>query len=473
MLFLTLLQFISTNIFRNGYNESEILQLIQSVENQMRIFIYPNPKRVTQLIYERLEVADHFQAEKLFTMYLQKYRSHQIVKYPSQANAFFIDLRLEYALHITNMSINYVEPIIRNVVENYPFYNRSNGRDHFLFALFDQGILCGAHGYNNATYYIRKYILNAHFINNFGTINESEHGLLCHRENYDIPFPQMYSLENLRLHEDMSISLGSFRPFDSTFAGNIGNKIRSPLMDMNRTATTDYQIGLDNFKSEFHTRGNIDKTLLYQGYFMYAPCGIGCWSKRLYDAIATYTIPIFPTDGVYEPFERFIDWSKLAVKIHSSTWFNITIRNKFRRKLRYEADLFRNELRECLKLYCLNDKNLKDLNLSFSINLFELLSNCSRLRSNYLWQKKVSLQEAFQIFKFDLPQLEKRDKSTFRVPKKLSMPRLNAFAFLELEMWCHIRLFNQQNILNNPKDEMMIQTLCGNLPSETAYVEYF
>ena len=37
---------------------------------------------------------------------------------------------------------NHLRPIINNVVDNYPFYNRSYGHDHFLIYPYDFGVLC-------------------------------------------------------------------------------------------------------------------------------------------------------------------------------------------------------------------------------------------------------------------------------------------------------------------------------------------
>lgn len=52
---------------------------------------------------------------------------------------------------------------------------------------------------------------------------------------------------------------------------------------------------------------------------MWHTCGFACWSQRLYHAMAVSTVPLLVNSGTLQPFERFVDWRKISVKVRVCT----------------------------------------------------------------------------------------------------------------------------------------------------------
>lgn len=74
-------------------------------------------------------------------------RHRILVDDPSQANAFIIDHRWEQVKKKNPAEVHgYLVPIIDNVVNNYPYYNRSHGMNHFMMAVYDHGFCFRFHG---------------------------------------------------------------------------------------------------------------------------------------------------------------------------------------------------------------------------------------------------------------------------------------------------------------------------------------
>lgn len=61
-------------------------------------------------------------------------RKSIIVTDPEQANAFLIDHEWIRATrnHCDTTIQDHLVPIINNVIDNYPYFNRSQGKDHFF-----------------------------------------------------------------------------------------------------------------------------------------------------------------------------------------------------------------------------------------------------------------------------------------------------------------------------------------------------
>lgn len=162
LIYISFLSFIvadNLNIFWDDFSEETIFHLINQIESQLRIYIYPFPSDSYYLSHLELkhEVLPHFRVELLFKQYLQSYNklrflndsneNYILTTNPDDANLFIIDHQW---LTIATISCHHVYhdhllPIINNVLYNYPYYNRSNGQDHFFFALYDHGPFCHTH----------------------------------------------------------------------------------------------------------------------------------------------------------------------------------------------------------------------------------------------------------------------------------------------------------------------------------------
>jgi hypothetical protein len=287
--------------------------------------------------------------------------------------------------------------------------------------------------------------------------------IACHRAGQDIVIPQLIQSDAKSMFRDFAKTHLPLREFDSTFAGSTWGE-REPIKVMAKSVKPDYfNYSTENFA--FWDGGSPDHSLKYRGYFMYHPCGYACWSQRLYEAMAVYTVPIIVTDGTIQAFERFIDWRKFTVKIGLTTWTNTTALRVFRSQIRSASDAFRTRLLDCWKSLNIstsfvhgdpitytggdgqsrsdsrqrNDQWLQEANRGHPV--------CSKVLDTLIWKKTMAISRV-------LPWLDFSDVG--------SSQKIHAFRLLTLEMWCQVKM---SSAAAPPK-------ICGRRADFTARIEY-
>lgn len=296
-----------------------------------------------------------------------------------------------------------------------------------------------------------------------GNLPDNVNHFPCHRPGKDIVIPQPIPYATKKYSKDFKESLGAiYREYDSVFGSRVwdkGKKIfRNPVKKMNATNAVDYfDRGTENFHLEIvSSKKAMNKRLISQGYFTYCPCGMTCWSQRLFDALAHYTIPILANDGAVMPFERFMDWTKFTIKMSETTWMEPSNRNQFRRLLRYHVDIFRKELMNCFTSSTSKDNSQVEDSNWFSRKQLDH-PGCQSLLKTLIWKKRKHYHRLTRWFDFP-------DQSL-----KSSPNDIHAFRLLTLEMWC--RICKQNEILWNKQSKNM-QQACRRPSDSTARFEY-
>jgi hypothetical protein len=257
----------------------------------------------------------------------------------------------------------------------------------------------------------------------------------CFRLGRDIAIPQMQVNEHLNL-----TSPPLSRPFDSTFAGSMWGD-RGPLIWMAMEGVNNQSAvhnGMERFKG-----GSISEAeSIDRAYFGYHPCGVACWSQRLYSYLYAGTIPIIVSSGTVQPFERWLDWSSFTIKISPDTWNDLPKLISFRKQLRVEADVFRDRLDAFHRLRRKGSEPNQDRDhahdMSDKMSMHEIERYARehqrvapafrRLQETLIWRKIRSGQAAMEWLHF-VEDFSERDRVS---PK-------HAMRLLTLEMWCNAR----------------------------------
>ena len=425
-------------LFWNEVTDKMFLNALRAVERDLRIFIYPIPPEA-QPEKRPPFMEDHFRIQYLYPDYLREMitsesnnsftRNEQdfrkeivVVSDPQKANAFIID-NWWFGYGCQTVAEKHLIPIINNVINSYPYYNRSFGSDHFFFAVYDNGPFCNPACHRESGLAVRR-LINVSFIGNYGMDTTSFYGkdIECHRPDKDIVVPQLLKEDTYNRLTNHNIYKTKYqqvvRDHDSCFKGRYHGD-RGILEVMQKRVAIDYCFhGTENFVSE----GELENCM-----FMYSSCGVACWSLRLYEAIVYHTIPIIVGDGIINAFERFIDWTKFTVKMPSNTYRNETMRNNFRKLLRLESDEFRL------------------LQLKHRDNMTHIGYN-----ESFVLRKRAYMQRAAEWFDF----------------RNVSKPR-NAFRLITAEIWCKA----MDNIVR-AKNPVMNQ-FCNRKSDSTARLSYF
>ena len=361
-LYFSLTYLSNCSVFRDG-SEKNLMQLVETVEKQLKVFIYPIPAHV-----RRCKKPFRPDLKVMFDMELRlpKYLSNSVVHTtdPDEADIFLVDhewicLRVgsepphndkDNALFTGEMILKtHVLPIWKSVTTKYPYFNRSLGHDHFTTFVFDNGPFCGAgHIKPNSKpgEIMMKLLENVSLIGNNGYSGQSRWDLhcdrpckgtkytFCHREGQDIVIPQPFSLASKHNNNNQNhFNNHNNRNETSNITSNnsnINNQLDVQRWIVSRTADTYFsgsiKKGLDcspfvrNMLREFHEKNKEHNRYLWQNgdmltaIFAICPAGWACWSVRLYHAIMTNTIPVILADPIIEPFERFLDWKQFTIK---------------------------------------------------------------------------------------------------------------------------------------------------------------
>lgn len=365
-------------------------------------------------------------------------RKMMIVNDPNIANSFLIDHDwYRYTKKDCGGAVwKHMKIIIENVIDHQPYFNRSQGRDHFFMAVYDKGPFCDMQCVRSEQERLIIERLNdASYIGNYGMDHQTyfypgsqtltwkyrKFGRPCHREGQDIVIPQLLLPQTVSMSKKYHNTHVPYREFDSTFAGNSWGE-RSPVREMSQSMIHDYNTyGTERY--HYHAGGSPDHSLKFRGYFMYHPCGLACWSQRLYEGLAVYTVPIIITDGGIQAFERFIDWRKISVKMNLQTWTNKTLLMGYRRHIRMESDTFREKLSSCGKKLVppLQGKEFNDQFNWFQAARTSNMSECLELFDTFYWKKTEMIQQAIEWFDFN----------------EATTSKINAFRLLTLEIYCH------------------------------------
>ncbi|KAG2493507.1 hypothetical protein HYH03_008323 [Edaphochlamys debaryana] len=239
---------------------------------------------------------------------------------PEEANLFYMHpFSYSYSSN-TNPPTNQIMHVVNYVAQNYPYYNRSGGRDHFLWATGDRGV-CYVPQNISKVMYVTLFGLhafmydgdNATFLRPLPT-RHAAHG--CFDPRKDIMAPPWYDnklgLSNApAVYEELVANNGSDPGRDILFffagtvrlhdtAGIYSGGVRQALAIhlsalKNSSANTSDVLFSDGHVANY-------ETLHKRSKFCIAPHG-GGFGTRLTEAMATGCVPVIIQDQVYQPYE--------------------------------------------------------------------------------------------------------------------------------------------------------------------------
>ena len=142
------------HVFYTVSGEDMLVNWVRTAEEHLRIYLYPHPRN--QEDFKRIRNRHtHFMVEQHSPNYLlwifdhkesfakDDSRKNLVVADHSIANAFIINhnwvTRSELYPNCTFFYKKHMYPVINQVVDEHPYYNKSDGRDHFFFAVYDNG----------------------------------------------------------------------------------------------------------------------------------------------------------------------------------------------------------------------------------------------------------------------------------------------------------------------------------------------
>lgn len=127
--------FHDRDIFMEDYRE---------MNRSLKIYVYPHRRDdpyANALLPVNFEPGGNYASESYFKKVLMK--SHFVTSDPSEADLFFLPFSIARLRHDPRVGVRGIQDFIRdyifNISRNYPYWNRTNGADHFYVACHSIG----------------------------------------------------------------------------------------------------------------------------------------------------------------------------------------------------------------------------------------------------------------------------------------------------------------------------------------------
>ncbi|XP_042417435.1 uncharacterized protein LOC122006135 isoform X1 [Zingiber officinale] len=244
-------------------------------------------------------------------------------------------------------ALEFYKRVYDHIVEKYPYWNRSAGKDHIWFFSWDEGACYAPKEIWNSTMLVHwgntnskhNHSTTAYWADNWDPIPSSKTGTHpCFDPEKDLVLPAWKRPEPGAIWAKLWARPRKERTTLFYFNGNLG-----PAYENGRPEDT-YSMGIrQKLAEEFgstpnkagkfgrqHTPNvtvtNMRSSKYYDDVASSIFCGVlpgDGWSGRLEDSILQGCIPVIIQDGIYLPYENALDYSSFSVRIQEDEITNL------------------------------------------------------------------------------------------------------------------------------------------------------
>ncbi|WCJ29996.1 Exostosin family protein [Euphorbia peplus] len=286
-------------IYRNSYafHQSHI-----EMEKRLKVWVY---KEGDPPLVHNGPLHDIYGIEGQFIDEMESGKSHFIAAHPDEAHLFFLPISVVNIISfiyrpLVTYSRDQLQRLttdyIRVVADKYPYWNRSNGADHFLLSCHDW-----APDISNANPELYKHMIralcNANISENF-------------EPQRDVSIPEIKTIPGKLSPFDHQVAKSpKKRTTLAFFAGGSHGYIRKVLLE--KWKDKDKEIEVHEYlphKNDYFIKMGMTK-------FCLCPSGYEVASPRVVTAIQLGCVPVIISDNYSLPFSDVLDWTKFSVHI--------------------------------------------------------------------------------------------------------------------------------------------------------------
>ncbi|KAM7274757.1 hypothetical protein ACFE04_016623 [Oxalis oulophora] len=280
------------------HNFSMFKRSYELMENMLKVYVYKDGKKP---IFHQQELKGIYASEGWF-MKLMETNKKFVTRDPGKAHLFYLPFSSRM------LQVTFYDPIKKNhdyliqymkvyedmIATKYPFWNRTNGTDHFLVACHDWAPAETTGRMNNCIRALCVSDINFNF-----TIRK------------DVSLPET----NVRTPEKPVKNLGGYPPAKRTtlafFAGGRTHGYLRPIL-LKHWENKDPDMKI--FGRLPSSKGDTNYIqLMKSSKFCICPRGFKANSPRLVEAIFFECVPVIIADNYVPPLSEVLNWEKFAV----------------------------------------------------------------------------------------------------------------------------------------------------------------
>ncbi|GKV25754.1 hypothetical protein SLEP1_g35148 [Rubroshorea leprosula] len=335
------------------------------------IYVYDLPPNFNSLLLEgrhfKFECVNRIYDDRNVTIWTDQLYGSQMALYESilasphrtlngeEADFFFVPVldsciitRADDAPHLSMkehmglrsfLTLEFYRKAYDHIVEKYPYWNRSSGRDHIWFFSWDEGACYAPKEIWNSTMLVHwgntnskhNHSTTAYWPDNWNDISSDKRGNHpCFDPHKDLVLPAWKHPDNYALNKKLWSTPREMRKKLFYFNGNLG-----PAYTNGRPEDS-YSMGIrqklaEEFGSSPNKEGKLGKqhsedvivTPLRSGNYhedlaSSVFCGVlpgDGWSGRMEDSVLQGCIPVIIQDGIFLPYENVLNYDSFAVRI--------------------------------------------------------------------------------------------------------------------------------------------------------------
>ncbi|KAK9715906.1 hypothetical protein RND81_06G197900 [Saponaria officinalis] len=288
----------------NVYHDKEIfLQNYEEMKKNLKIYIYPHDKNdpfaSSLLPVYTPEPGGNYASESYFKNVL--FKSRFVTTNPSEADLFFLPFSIASLRHDRRVGVgglqDFIKDYMTSVIQIYPYWNRTDGADHFYVACHSIG---------------RMAMEKVGFVksNAIQVVCSSSYFLANYYAHKDVCFPQIWP----RHDEPLDLGL-SKRKRLAFFAGAVNSPIRKEVLKA-------WQNDTSIFVHSGRMKAPYSEQLLGSKYCLHVK-GFEVNTARIGDALFYGCVPVILADYYDLPFMDIVNWKSFSVIVTSSDISNL------------------------------------------------------------------------------------------------------------------------------------------------------